>query len=111
MGFGVRTTEWPGAVVTGRWYEEQGVVIASGQGDLKRGTVMSRARDGKWYKWARETAFVGADTANNRGTARSAVPVASGTKDYAFALKHKYIAPGTLTIKNRFGCKQLPQVL
>ncbi|MDE2700888.1 MAG: hypothetical protein OXI23_18620 [Gemmatimonadota bacterium] len=100
MSFGVETAQWPGAPITGRWHEELGVVIASGQGDLKRGQVMAKANDGKWYKWVRETALAPADTDNNRGTARSGVAITAGTKDYHFALKHKNIAPGTLSIKS-----------
>ena len=93
-------TVWPGAPIFGRWHEEQAVVIASGQDTLKRGQVMSRGDDDKWYRYVKESSVVGSDADGSRGTALDAVTIASATKDYEFFLKHQRIVPGTLTLKS-----------
>lgn len=94
------TTEWPGAPITGRWFEEQGGLLAAGQGTLKRGQVLARGDDGKWRKYG-GTKLAAADSDGNRGTARNAVAVAGGNnQQITFFLKHHSIVPGTLTIKS-----------
>ena len=94
------TTEWPGAPITGRWFEEQGGLLASGQGALKRGQVLSLADDGKWYKYSRELIQTAANNNGSRGTAQNAVVIVAGTTRYTFLLEHSNIVPGTLTIKS-----------
>ncbi len=96
----VETVNWPGAPITGRWHEEQAATLAGAANRVyKRGEVLALADDGKWYKWARETALVAADTNGERGTDQAAVAIASGTKDIHFALKYKNIIPKTVNIK------------
>ncbi len=97
----VETVNWPGAPITGRWHEEQAVTLAGAANRVyKRGEVLAKADDGKWYKWVRETALVAIDANGDRGTLLDAVAIAAGTKTLSFALKYKNIIPGTVSIKS-----------
>ena len=97
----VKTVNWPDAPITGRWHEEQAVTLAGANNRVyKRGEVLSKAADGKWYKWARETALAAADSNGNRGTLLDAVAIVAATKSYTFALKYRNIIPGTVLIKS-----------